>query len=97
MRFLDLLAKLGILRWGTKSAVYRSGTERPAEFLFDDVYNAKRDLTTLQDLKDATAYLSGKAAPEAEAGKCPGCGKPVARADRFCHACGRKLDDTGTG
>ncbi len=44
MKFLDLLAKLGILRFGAKSAVYKSGAERPAEFMMDGVYNADRDL-----------------------------------------------------
>ena len=44
MKFMDLLAKLGILRFGTKAAVYKSGTERPAEFMMDDVLNAERDL-----------------------------------------------------
>ena len=50
MKFLDLLAKLGILRMGTKAAVYRSGKDRPAEFLMDGVYNAERDLTTAKDV-----------------------------------------------
>ncbi len=50
MKFLDVLAKLGILRSGTKAAVYKSGTERPAELMMDDVYNADRDLTTKEDV-----------------------------------------------
>lgn len=53
MKFLDLLAKLGILRYGAKAAVYRSGRDRPVEFMQDDVFNAERDLTRLQDVKDA--------------------------------------------
>lgn len=43
MKVLDLLAKLGILRWGVRAAVYRNGTERPAEFFDDSVFDADRD------------------------------------------------------
>ena len=49
MKFLDVLAKLGIFRFGTKAAVYKSGTDRPPEFMMDGVYNADRDLTTRED------------------------------------------------
>lgn len=44
MKFFDVLAKLGILRFGAKAAVYKSGAERPAELMMDGVYNAERDL-----------------------------------------------------
>lgn len=44
MKLLDWLAKLGILRFGTKAAVYKSGTERPTELMMDGVFNADRDL-----------------------------------------------------
>ena len=44
MKLMDLLAKLGIWRFGTKAAVYKSGADRPAEFMMDGVYNADRDL-----------------------------------------------------
>ena len=44
MKLLDVLAKLGILRFGTKAAVYKSAKERPTELLMDDVFNADRDL-----------------------------------------------------
>ena len=46
MKILELLAKLGILRYGAKKGVYKSGTDRPTEFMMDDVYNAERDLVT---------------------------------------------------
>ena len=48
--FLRLLAKLGILRYGAKSYVYTSGRDRPAESLMPGVFNAERDLTTVQDI-----------------------------------------------
>jgi hypothetical protein len=44
MKLLDILAKLGILRFGTKAAVYKTGTERPTELMMDGVFNAERDL-----------------------------------------------------
>jgi hypothetical protein len=53
MKLLDILAKLGILRFGTKAAVYRSGRDRPIEFMDQGVANAERDLTTLDDVKRA--------------------------------------------
>ena len=65
MKFLDLLAKLGILRYGAKAATYHSGTERPTELLMDDVYNADRDLTTAKDVAAARQAVTGK--PEAAA------------------------------
>lgn len=46
MKFLDVLAKLGILRYGAKSATYKSGAERPAELMMDNVYDAERDLVS---------------------------------------------------
>jgi len=60
MQFLDLLAKLGILHYGTTAATYRSGTERPTELLMDNVFDAERDLTVAKDAAkrpeaDATA------------------------------------------
>ena len=50
MKFLDLLAKLGILRVGARKATYTSARDRPAEFMMDDVYNAERDLVAKKDL-----------------------------------------------
>jgi len=51
MRFLDILRKLGILRFGTKTGTYHNAKEMPDEFLMDDVYNAEKDLTHLSDFK----------------------------------------------
>lgn len=60
MRFLDLLAKLGILRHGATAATYTTATERPIEFQMPDVLNAKRDITTVEDVKE----LFGKKPPD---------------------------------
>lgn len=44
MSLMDWLRKLGVLRFGTKKAVYRSGTERPIEFMMPGVMNSEKDL-----------------------------------------------------
>jgi len=60
MKFLDLLAKLGILRFGAKAATYSSAKDRPAEFMMDDVYDAERDLTTKEDVKAVKKAVTEK-------------------------------------
>ncbi len=45
MKLLDLLRKLGILRFGATAAVYRNGQERPTAFMMDDVYDEEKDLS----------------------------------------------------
>ena len=44
MTLMQWLNKLGILRWGTKAAVYRNATKKPIELMDVGVYNAERDL-----------------------------------------------------
>jgi hypothetical protein len=61
MKLLDLLAKLGILRFGAKAGTYKSEKDRPTEFMMDDVYDAKRDLVTSEDT-DAKAEPPKKSA-----------------------------------
>lgn len=85
MNLRDLLAKLGILRVGTKKAVWHSGKDMPAEMLMDNVFDAKRDLTTKQDLREAKQAVTGAKAPQHF---CTHCGKPVAAGQEFCTACG---------
>ena len=58
MKVLDILAKLGILRYGTTAAVYRSGRDRPIAFIDNGLHNAERDLTTLDDLRRAFGRLT---------------------------------------
>ena len=65
MKVLDLLAKLGILRYGAKAAVYRSGKDRPAEFLIPGVFNAKRDLVTGLDFKTDAEHEAEQVPPPA--------------------------------
>jgi len=63
MNLLDLLRKLGVLRWGAKGYSYKNGQEIPAESLMDDVYNAQKDLLTG---KSAGAGKADMAAPSAK-------------------------------
>lgn len=88
MKILDLLAKLGILRFGTKKAVWHSAEDMPAEILMDGVFDAERDLTSKERLT-ATPW----SAPPRDPSQlfCPQCGKPVGAAHEFCAACGAPL------
>lgn len=83
MKLLEILAKLGILRYGVKSATWTSGKDMPAEMLMDDVFNAERDLTTKADLKE----LFGSK-PATETKFCTQCGKPLDAGAKFCTHCG---------
>jgi hypothetical protein len=57
MKILDVLRKLGILRYGTKAATYTSAKDMPAEFLMDDVFNADKDLVNREDVNKAAAAV----------------------------------------
>ncbi len=48
MSLLDLLRKLGILRWGAESAVYRDATERPLSLTDEDEFDSKKDVIELK-------------------------------------------------
>ncbi len=51
MKILDFLRKTGILRFGTKKGTYTNALNMPPEFLFNGVFNAKKDLTTKEDIQ----------------------------------------------
>ena len=57
MRFVDLLRKLGILRYGVKSGTYTSVKDMPPELFMEDVYDAQKDLLHREDITAATAAL----------------------------------------
>jgi hypothetical protein len=57
MKVLDVLRKLGIVRYGTKAATYTSAKDMPAEFLMDGVFNADKDLVNKEDVKNVTAAV----------------------------------------
>ena len=57
MKFLDVLRKLGILRYGTKAATYTGMQDRPAEFFMEGVFNAEKDLINQADVNNAMAAV----------------------------------------
>lgn len=44
MKLLDLLRKLGILRFGSEGGVYTNAAERPTSLQMDGVFDSKKDL-----------------------------------------------------
>ena len=50
MNLIDILRKLGILRFGATKGTYTSAKDMPSELLMDDVYDAKKDLVGKEDL-----------------------------------------------
>jgi len=57
MKFMDLLRKLGILRYGFKSGTYTSTKDMPPELFQEDVYDAQKDLLHRDDIKAAAAAI----------------------------------------
>ena len=57
MKFVDVLRKLGIVRYGAKTGTYTSMKDRPAEFFMEGVFNAEKDLINQEDVKKATAAV----------------------------------------
>jgi len=77
MKILEILAKLGILRYGATAATYTSAKDMPAEFLMDGVFNAQRDL------------VSPKGGEGASARFCTQCGASIGEGTKFCTGCGK--------
>ena len=50
-QLIMILRKIGVLRYGVKSYKYTNAKDMPMEALMDDVYDAKKDLITKNDLK----------------------------------------------
>lgn len=69
MGLLDILAKLGILRFGARAGTYRSGTDRPLEFIDDDILNADRDLIT-KPVRHCKECGAERVPGEASCGEC---------------------------
>lgn len=59
MKFLDILRKLGIFRSGSTSGTYTNAVDRPTELQMDDVFDAKKDLTTKEDVKNVKEKFTG--------------------------------------
>ncbi|MFZ2193061.1 MAG: hypothetical protein WAV31_02355 [Candidatus Moraniibacteriota bacterium] len=60
MKILDVLHKLGILRFGSKGGTYKSYKDMPDELMFDNVYNKKTDLVDKDDRKKVKGLLKSK-------------------------------------
>ena len=50
MKLLDILRKLGILRFGAEGGSYTNAAERPTSLQMDGVFDSKKDLVTREDL-----------------------------------------------
>lgn len=51
MALLDILRKLGILRYGGEAGVYTNAAERPTSLQMDGVFDPKKDLVHREDLQ----------------------------------------------
>jgi hypothetical protein len=50
MKLLDLLRKLGILRFGAETGTYTNAADRSASLQMDGVFDSRKDLVTREDL-----------------------------------------------
>jgi hypothetical protein len=50
MKLLDILRKLGILRFGAEGGTYTNAAERPTSLQMDGVFDSKKDLVTREDV-----------------------------------------------
>jgi hypothetical protein len=53
MKVLDVLRKLGILRFGAEAGTYTRATDRPASLQMDGVFDSRKDLVTREDGREA--------------------------------------------
>ena len=51
MKFLDILRKLGILRYGKVKGVYHNAKEMPTGLFMDNAFDDEKDLTHFSDFK----------------------------------------------
>lgn len=54
-KLLLILRKLGVIRYGVNSYKYTNAKDMPADALLDDIYDAKKDLITKEDLKQLSS------------------------------------------
>jgi hypothetical protein len=52
---LDILRKLGIVRYGAKAGTYRGAADQPDELFMDDVYDSSKDLVHKKDFAASAA------------------------------------------
>lgn len=102
MKFIDLLRKLGVLRGGFYKGTYTSAKDMPDEIFMDDIYDAKRDLTTKEDIKkvfrkgEEGAIAEEEVAAEPEGPRnqyCEQCGNAIPKGANFCGGCGAAVTE----
>ncbi|NLF72071.1 MAG: hypothetical protein GX575_23810 [Candidatus Anammoximicrobium sp.] len=59
MTLLDWLRKLGIVRFGAESGVYRDATQRPTSLQMDGVFDSEKDVIDLNRRPDQGAATGG--------------------------------------
>lgn len=92
MKLLDLLRKLGVIRYGTKAATFTSGRDRPIELMDAGVFNAAKEITTRQDVKALFGSApAGQPPPIPVPARCPRCGTPASAPWKYCTGCGASL------
>jgi len=52
MNLINLLRKLGILRYGTQKGTFHNMKDMPDELFMEDVYDAKKDLVHKNDSRE---------------------------------------------
>ncbi len=52
MKLLDVLRKLGILRFGAEAGTYTKAADRPASLQFEEVFDSEKDLVTREDVRE---------------------------------------------
>ncbi|MEI7603533.1 MAG: hypothetical protein WCJ19_00765 [bacterium] len=60
MKIIDILRKLGIIRFGSVGGTYTSYKNRPDELMFDNVYDAKKDRINKDDIKNVVKKIKKK-------------------------------------
>jgi Domain of unknown function (DUF4864) len=102
MKFIDLLRKLGFLRGGFYKRTYTSAKDMPDEIFMDDVYDAKRDLTTKEDTKKVfrkgkEGAIAEEETPAEQDGPrnlyCEQCGNAITKGANFCGGCGAAVTE----
>ena len=59
MKFLDILRKLGILRYGAQKGTFHSMKDMPDVLFMGDVYDAKKDLVHKSDFRKKKKKTQG--------------------------------------
>ncbi|MCP3672519.1 MAG: zinc-ribbon domain-containing protein [Gammaproteobacteria bacterium] len=77
-RLLEILSKLGILRYGAGAGTYRNATEAPDELM--DIYTNKSGNKS-EDNGGSTMF-------------CPKCGAELQGDSKFCSSCGAEITTT---